>query len=383
MNGEKDRNKTLRTAGYTGIVLNLLLFIFKLFAGYISSSIAITADGFNNLSDAGSSVVSLTASRMAIKEADKQHPFGHGRIEYIAAFVVSCIIINVGFSTARESVKHIIYPENIIFKNAAVAVIIFSILIKIFLGFYYKRVAKETESSIYRANSIDSFSDTLSSAATLISLFIFFYTDKNIDAYIGFAVALLVLYNGIDMAKEMIESLIGKPTDPVLYKGIEEFIKAQKGVIGTHDLLIHNYGPDKYMASIDVIIDARNSVLEAHEIVDGIEHGVKKKFNVDISIHMDPIDIHDMEMKTYYRDCITLMKQLGVNADFHDFSIRDEGNDAKKVLEFDILMPWDIDAIEEKRLLREFFRQFKGRHPDINCDVKIERPYINIDEMEE
>ena len=321
MNEHTERTKISERAGLTGIVCNLLLFVFKISIGIIINSVSIMADGFNNLSDAGSSVISVVGSKMAGKKADEDHPFGHGRIEYIAAFIVSILVLNVGLSSLQDSFRKILHPEMMHYSIYAAVILLVSMLAKLGLALFYRRVAEKIDSNIYRASSQDAFMDILTTATTFASLLIFHFFDRNIDAYVGLLVSLIVIWNGVGIARETLAPLIGDSIDPELFYTIIDFVERYPGILGSHDLIVHNYGPNQYMATIHAEVDGRSNIESAHDLIDRIEHDCETQLGVHLVIHMDPI--HNDDETRFYRALLaSILSELSPESSFHDFRIR-------------------------------------------------------------
>ncbi len=395
MNERTERLRISERAGLTGIVCNLLLFILKIAVGLFCHSISIMADGFNNLSDAGSSVISAGGSRMAGKKADEDHPFGHGRIEYIAAFIVSILVLNVGLSTLRDSADKILHPTELYFSGAAMLVLLFSILAKLGLAVYYRRVAARIDSGIYAAAAQDALMDTLTTASTLLSLLIFGFAGWNIDAYVGLLVSLIVIWNGIGIARDTLAPLIGDSIDPKIFYTIIDFVEGYPGILGSHDLIVHNYGPDQYMATIHAEVDGRSEIGAAHDLVDRIEQDCEARLGIHLLIHMDPVK--DDDETRFYRTLLQrVLRELSPKACFHDFRVRrarelalsaneengkntcsQEAQENLIYLVFDLVTPWGLPEAEETRLLHGIQNRMQAEHPEIRCIIRMDKPYMH------
>lgn len=382
MNDNTERQHIALKAGFTGMICNLLLFLLKFFIGFSIHSLSILADSFNNLSDMGSAAVSAIGSRMAGKKADEDHPFGHGRIEYITAFIVSILILSVGLNVLQNAFCKILHPEPVNYSRQAVWILLSSILVKIGLGFYYRHIASLIDSGVYAATAQDSFSDALITGASLCSLLLMQYAGINMDAYIGLLVALFVIVNGIQIAKNALAPLIGESIDPEQFYTILHFVEHYAGILGAHDLIIHNYGPEHFMASIHVEVDGKRSVSDVHAVIDDIEKDCKKTLGIDLVIHMDPVDEDDISR--HYRHLLTeTVGELSPVCSFHDFHMKENAGDDTTTLFFDLVTPWNTTEAEEKRLLKELRDRMVSRDPHIHCDIKIDKPYMHVHSKDE
>lgn len=282
---ENVENVKVRTAygmlaGITGICCNLLLFGGKLFAGLVVNSISVMADAFNNLSDAASSIIGFVGVRMAEKPADEEHPFGHGRMEYIAAFVVACLVIQVGFSLLKTAVGKILHPETLSFSAYSVGILVCSVLVKLWMASYNRKLGKKINSTVMMATAADSLGDVGATSATIVSLLVFRFFHINIDGVIGLVVSVLVLLAGVNIAKDTLAPLLGQAIEPEVYHRISEFVESYDGIIGSHDLIVHNYGPSRSMASIHAEVPAKVDIEDSHAIVDRIERDALEKLGI-------------------------------------------------------------------------------------------------------
>ena len=405
MNEHTERTRISERAGFTGIVCNLLLFVFKISIGLIIHSVSIMADGFNNLSDAGSSVISVVGSKMAGKKADEDHPFGHGRIEYIAAFIVSILVLNVGLSSLEDSFQKILHPEALHYSIYAVVILLGSMAVKLGLALFYRHVAEQIDSNIYRASSQDAFMDILTTATTFASLLIFHLSAWNIDAYVGALVSLIVLWNGVGIARETLAPLIGDSIDPELFYTLIDFVESYPGILGSHDLIVHNYGPNQYMATIHAEVDGKSDIESAHDLVDQIEHDCETQLGVHLVIHMDPVN-NDDETRFYRAMLTNVLASLSPESSFHDFRVRHEleGMPASKkpgrhghsargskgshdtgfiYLVFDLVTPWNLSKEEETKLLHGLQNRMQIENPEVRCIIQLDKPYMHTHSEEE
>ena len=322
-----------------GILLNVLLFAFKFFAGIISGSVAVTADAFNNLSDAGSSIITLLGFKISAKKPDSSHPFGHGRSEYIAGLIVSFLIILMGFELGKGSVEKIISPENVVFSPLVITILAVSVAVKFYMAFYNRLKKKKIDSSAMHAASIDSISDAVATAFVLFSMFFYKYTNINIDPYCGLLVSLFILTAGIRAANETISPLLGKSADPDMVKKIEEIVKSLPEVIGMHDLIAHDYGNGRQIISLHVEVDADGDFIGLHDVIDNIERRLSDELSCIATIHMDPIVRSDTELSDVKNMICDYLATTYPNVTTHDFRMV-RGNTHTNVI-FDAVIPFD------------------------------------------
>ncbi len=318
--------KTVRTiygyvCGGAGIFLNLFLFTIKLFIGFVSSSIAITADAFNNLTDAGSSVISLFGFILSGQKADKEHPFGHGRIEYIAGMFISIAIIFVGVELLRSSMGKILHPTKFIFNKYVVIVLIISILVKIYMAYYNRRCGKKIQSSALFAVATDSISDAIATSAILLSSVFMYFTHIQIDGYVGLLVSLLIIKSGVDAVINTSSPLLGGTPDREFVKRVEEIVRQNPETVGIHDLVVHDYGPNKIFVSLHMEVDGSKEIFALHDAADLVERQISEELGCEAVIHMDPIDVNNPILKEIYT---TLQKRLDIvcpEGNVHDLRI--------------------------------------------------------------
>ena len=342
-NHENYKDQKVRSAygylcGIVGIVINILLFGGKFIAGYISGSVAVTADAFNNLSDAGSSVISLIGFRLASQKPDPEHPFGHGRFEYIASFIISMVIIMMGFELGKDSVTKIIHPENVEYSALTFVVLGVSILAKFYMFIYNRSVGMKIDSSTLKATATDSISDTVSTFAVLVSAILTVTTGIVIDGLVGLAVAGFIMFAGISSAKETIDSLLGTPPDEEFCKKIEDIVLSHDGMIGIHDMIVHNYGPGRVFISLHAEVPSDGNFVDIHDTIDNIEHDIMRETGCLATIHMDPVDVRDeltAQMKAKVGEIIS---EIDEQITFHDFRMV-SGPTHTNVI-FDIVVPY-------------------------------------------
>ena len=314
----------LRTAygvlcGTVSIILNLLLFAGKFFAGTVSGSIAITADAFNNLSDAGSSVVTLLGFRIAAKTPDPGHPFGHGRAEYLSGLAVAMLILLMGVELAKESLRKILHPTLVDFSWLAAGILAASICVKLYMAVYNRSIGKRMNAPALLAAAADSLSDCVSTAAVLIATLIGHFSGVPIDGWVGIFVALFILKGGVDAAKDTIDPLLGTPPTPEFVKEIEDLVMAHKEILGIHDLVVHDYGPGRVMISLHAEVPASGSVMELHDTIDNLEQELHRKLGCEAVIHMDPLADDDGATAAVREQVAELVKCIDPAIAIHDF----------------------------------------------------------------
>ena len=305
--------------GLVGIALNILLFAGKFFAGTLSGSIAITADAFNNLSDAGSSVVTLLGFRLAGRKPDPEHPFGHGRMEYLSGLVVSALILLMGVELAKSSFQKILHPEAVEFSVAAVVILLASIAVKLYMSVYNRTIGKKIHSAAMVATGIDSLSDTISTVAVLIAMVVGKLSGLMIDGWVGMVVALFILYSACRAAMETVSPLLGQAPEAEFVQRIEELVLAHEDVCGIHDLVVHDYGPGRVMISLHAEVPSSGDILELHDMIDGIEMELRQQLDCEAVIHMDPIVVDDAVTTDMRIRTAALVKEVDERATIHDF----------------------------------------------------------------
>ncbi len=327
--------------GAVGIVLNIFLFMGKALAGYASGSIAITADAFNNLSDAGSSLITLVGFKMAGQKADSDHPFGHGRIEYISGFLVSVVILIMAFELFKSSVDKILHPEAVDANPVIIGILIASILVKIYMFLYNRGVGRKIDSAAMDATAKDSLSDTVATAVVLGTTVLSYFSGLKIDGYCGLLVALFVFWAGYSAAKETIGPLLGQPPEPEFVQRIESIIMEYKaqGVLGIHDLVVHNYGPGRVMLSVHVEVPSTGDILELHDMIDVVEHRLARELNCSAVIHMDPVCLNDELTNELKKMVAKIISGMEGKISFHDFRIVHGSTHTNLI--FDVVVPFD------------------------------------------
>lgn len=377
ISNEKVRGKYIFLGGIVGILSNLLLFLIKLSVGLITSSIAIMADAFNNLSDAGSSIITIVGFKLSDKPADAEHPFGHGRMEYISALIVSFMVMLVGFEFVKSSVKRIFNPIKIEFETIPFVLLLISILIKLWLSHFNKFIGNKIDSSALKAASTDALGDVFTSSSVAISFLVSKFTSFPIDGYLGTLVALFILYSGFTLTKETLNPLLGEAPDPELVQKIKDMVLSYDKITGVHDLIIHNYGPCRCMASIHAEVPSNISIMEIHEIIDKAEREISEKLKIYLVIHMDPIAIDDKEVKKDYDMICDIIKQDERIKSIHDFRVIGKG-DVKNLL-FDIVIDSEKmfkTMTKRETLVATINKAVKENHPKYNCIITVDNDYL-------
>ncbi|MBQ2125842.1 MAG: cation transporter [Spirochaetales bacterium] len=344
----EEREKVGTKASIVGIVTNAALFVLKFILGSMMRSVAVIADGFNNLSDAASSIVSLIGFKVAGKKPDAKHPFGYGRIEYIAALVVSFLILTTGLSVIKDSFANIIKPESLSVTLAGFIGLGISIVAKIVLGLYTKRLGKKIDSISLIASGTDALNDVVVTFATVISMVVFMIFKVNIDGYIGCVVAFFIIKAGIEVVTDALGPLLGQPADKEVVDKIEEIILSGEGIVGVHDLVVHNYGPGRIFASAHAEIPSDCDLLRMHDIIDQIETKIFKEINVEITIHFDPIDVNNDNLARMREKVAEIVNNIDSTLKFHDF--RMVSGHTHTNLIFDIVYPYNCKLKEEEVL---------------------------------
>lgn len=335
-----------KLSGIVGIFSNLFLFVIKFVIGTVVHSVSIQADGVNNLTDAGSNIISILSFHLANKPADKDHPFGHERTETIASLFVGILILVLGFETAKESISKVIHPGSIDFRIASVIILLISIIVKFWMYAYNKKFSKTYDSSLLEATALDSISDVCGTTAVLVSTLLSPVLHFNLDGYMGIVVSGIILYGAYGLLRDMINSLIGEAPDPELVHNIVDMIMAHPAILGVHDMMLHNYGPNKIFASAHVEVDSSKDIFETHDHIDNIEREVKENMNIDLVLHMDPVKVNDPETELYRAKVVEAIHQIDPKWGFHDFRIVSGPTHVNLV--FDLVIPFEEKYTQEE-----------------------------------
>lgn len=331
-----------KLAGIVGIVCNSLLFLLKLIVGILSGAVSVIADAMNNLSDAASSVVTLVGFQLAQRPADRDHPFGHARYEYLSGLTVAALILVIGGELAVTSVKRIFVPAAVELTAVTFGVLVCAVAVKLWMSIFFKKLGMRIESTTLKAASVDSRNDVIATAAVLAGCMIEWLLHINVDAYMGLAVAVFILWSGIDMAKQTISPLLGERANTQLTEQISHHILSHEKVLGIHDLLVHDYGPGKCFASVHVELSAQEDPLVCHDIIDGIENDVLDNLNVHLVIHYDPVVTDDAEWNQMRQLTESIISTVDSRLSMHDFRLVRGASQTKLV--FDITMPYAMDC---------------------------------------
>ena len=360
-----------KLSGIVGIFSNLFLFVIKFVIGTVVHSVSIQADGVNNLTDAGSNIISILSFHLANKPADKDHPFGHERTETIASLFVGILILVLGFETAKESISKVIHPGSIDFRIASVIILLISIIVKFWMYAYNKKLSKTYDSSLLEATALDSISDVCGTTAVLVSTLLSPVLHFNLDGYMGIVVSGIILYGAYGLLRDMINSLIGEAPDPELVHNIVDRIMAHPAILGVHDMMLHNYGPNKIFASAHVEVDSSKDIFETHDHIDNIEREVKENMNIDLVLHMDPVKVNDPETELYRAKVVEAIHQIDPKWGFHDFRIVSGPTHVNLV--FDLVIPFEEKYTQEE--IEEMLLKHIDSDKKIYLVLTIDHPY--------
>ena len=375
-NYQDTKNANVRTSvgklsGIVGILNNLFLFVIKFLIGTIVHSVSIQADGVNNLTDAGSNIISILSFHLSNKPADKDHPFGHERTETIASLFVGILILVLGFETAKESISKVIHPGSIDFRIASVIILLISIMVKFWMYAYNKKLSKAYDSSLLEATALDSISDVCGTTAVLVSTLLSPVLHFNLDGYMGIVVSGIILYGAYGLLRDMINSLIGEAPDPELVHNIVDMIMAHPVILGVHDMMLHNYGPNKIFASAHVEVDSSKDIFETHDHIDNIEREVKENMNIDLVLHMDPVKVNDPETELYRAKVVEAIHQIDPKWGFHDFRIVSGPTHVNLV--FDLVIPFEEKYTQEE--IEAMLLKYIQSDKKIYLVLTIDHPY--------
>ena len=378
-NHEDTENPDVRTAygilsSVVGIFCNVLLFGVKMTIGTLMRSMAVMADAFNNLSDAASSVIGFVGVKMANKPADKDHPFGHGRMEYIAALIVSFLVIEVGITFFKSSIEKIRNPEELAFSWISFIILALSVGVKLWLSVFNRVLGRRIDSKVMLATAADSMGDVITTTATLVSIIVCRFSGVNIDGVVGLIVSIVVIMSGISIARDTLEPLIGKGVDPKLYGEIKELVESYDGIVGTHDLIVHNYGPGRSMASIHAEVPRDVDIETSNEIIDRAEREVSKKLGLFLVIHMDPVEVHDARVLAIKEKLGRVLHALDDRLTFHDFRVvfgKEQIN-----LIFDLVVPFTYNEEEELKLSQQVMALMQEVDARYQCVITMDRSFV-------
>ncbi len=379
-NYQNIENQQVRTdygilSSIVGVICNIILFGIKIAIGLLINSISVMADAFNNLSDAASSIISFAGVKLANRPADKEHPFGHGRYEYISALVVAFLVLQVGLSCMKSAVDKILHPSLIQSSWITIGILAISILLKVWLGRFNQKLGERINSNVMKATAADSFGDVLITSATVISVVIGHITKWKIDGYMGFVVSIFVLYAGFNIAKDTLEPLLGEAATPETYKKISGFVEGYEGILGTHDLIVHNYGPSHTMATIHAEISKDADIVEVHEVIDRIEHEALKKLDIFLVIHMDPIEANDERVIRLKKEINDLVQGIDKEASIHDFRMVNGENRINLI--FDMVVPHSYSLEQQQSLEKRVRKEMSEKDKRYQCVITVEHSYVS------
>lgn len=378
-NSANVENQKVRTSygilsSIVGILCNVFLFGVKLTVGMIINSISVTADAFNNLSDAASSVISFIGVKLAGRPADKEHPFGHGRFEYIAALAVAFLILQVGFSLFQSSFQKVLKPEDIDFNPVLTGILCVSVLVKVWMMLFNRKLGKRINSTVMLATSQDSMNDIIVTSATILSTLIVGLAGIMVDGYAGVAVSIFVMLSGINIAKDTLQPLLGQAVDREVYQKIADMVRRYEGILGIHDLIIHNYGPTKRMATIHVEVPSDINFIKIHETIDRIERDALDQLDLTLVIHMDPIEINDAAVLEKREMVVNIVAQLEPKANIHDFRV--VNGEQRIRLIFDLVIPYSYKGSSEQKLQESIDEEVKKYDARYQCVITMENSFV-------
>lgn len=356
-----------------GIILNVVLFSLKYFAGFISGSVAIMADAFNNLSDAGSSIITLVGFKFTGMKPDNEHPFGHGRVEYIAGLIVSIAIILMGFELLKSSIEKIFKSVSVETSTIAFVILIVSIFIKLYMAFYNKNISEKIKSAAMKATAIDSLSDAIATTVVFVSMVVTKFTGYKIDGYCGAVVAVFILFAGYGAAKDTISPLLGTKPAPETVNEIKEIVISHSGVLGIHDLMVHDYGPGRMIISLHAEVSGDGDIYEIHSMIDDIENELNERFNCESVIHMDPVDTGNEKARIMYSEISEMVKKIDERFSIHDFRIVSCKTYYNII--FDMIVPPKYNE-SDKEIKEKVAMMISEIYPGYHAIIKIDKSYI-------
>ena len=374
VNEQRVRESYGITASITGIILNTLLSIGKILTGIIFNSISVTADGVNNLSDGASSVITLIGFKISSKPADKDHPFGHARMEYLTGLILGIAVILVGVELIKSSFDKIMNPTKTIFSIEMIVVLIVSVLIKLWISLFYKKLGDKISSATLKASSTDSRNDVISTIVVILSLLVSNATGYEVDGYVGILVALFILYSGYDILRDILNPLLGEMPDREFIESIENKILSYDGIVNIHDLVVHNYGPNRYFASVHAEVDAKEDIMKSHDLIDNIERDFARELDISLVIHLDPIITDDEEINELRSMTDKIVKSIDERLSMHDFRV--VKGETHTNLIFDVLVPVDYD-IKSSKLVSLIEEEVQNDNETYFAVVTVDKNYVS------
>jgi cation diffusion facilitator family transporter len=360
-------------ASCVGIGCNVFLFLLKLTVGMMVNSVSVMSDAFNNLSDAASSIISFVGVKLADRPADEKHPFGYGRMEYVAALVVSFLVIEVGWTLLKTSFDKIIHPNEISFRLSSVLILAASILVKLWMAYYNRKWGEKIQSTVMKATAADSLGDVLTTSATVLALAVYGIWGWNVDGIVGLVVSVIVIIAGINIAKDTLAPLLGEAISQEVYDKITDFVESYDGIQGTHDLIVHNYGPSKSMASIHAEVPNNVEIEKSHEIIDRIERDAMEKLGIFLVIHMDPVSINDEKVIHYHDEVTEILKAMDPRCSIHDFRI--VNGEERVNLIFDLMVPREYPSSGDDALVQQINERIQEKESQCVCVITVERSF--------
>lgn len=382
-NYKDTEDKTVRQSygfvgGIVGICANILLFLIKLSVGTVTKSVAVVADAINNLSDAGSSIITIVGFKMADRPADEEHPFGHGRIEYISGLIVSFLVLLVGIEFIKTSFQKIISPEKVVFKLIPFILIVLSIFIKIWLSRFNSYVGNKINSTAFKASSMDALSDVFISGCVALSLLASKYISLPIDGYVGIVVSLFILYSGLSLIKDTLDPLLGEAPDPELVSNIRTEALKYEYITGIHDIIIHNYGPGRSMASFHAEVPEDASFVKVHEVIDRAEKEMSGKLNTYVVIHMDPVNTNNKEVERLKNEMDELLKSFPAVQSMHDFRVVGEGDTKNLIFDIVVNIRGKFTKNTEDELKSSIDNEIKKKYSHFNAVITVDRDFTSF-----
>ena len=367
------REKYGMLSSITGVIVNILLSVFKLIIGALAGSMSIISDALNNISDAGSSIVTMIGFKMSQKKVDSDHPWGHGRMEYISAFFVDILIILVGFELLQSSVEKIINPELPNINNVTIILLVVAILVKLWLFVFYKKIAKTISSAAIKGNAYDSISDSISTFAVLVSALVAKFMGVSIDGYVSLLVSVFILITGFKALKEIIDILLGMKPDPEFVSDIEKFAVKYDTIEGIHDIMVHDYGPGRKIVSFHAEVPANSDICRAHDIIDQMEQDIFEEFGCITTIHMDPIVVDNEEINKMRKETEEIVKGINEKFSIHDFRMTDGGERVNLI--FDLVIPTD-EKVNVEETVTKIQSEIHNKNKKYYAVIKAEHSYV-------
>lgn len=370
---DKKRESYSYLSGFGGILCNVLLCVIKFIIGTITNSVSITADAMNNLADASSNIFTIAGARLASKPVDDEHPFGHGRMEYISALVVSFLIFLMSFELGKSSVEKIINPQDTKFSIISLIILIVAVLVKLWMGFFNNKLYKMSGNINLKAVMKDCLNDCISTFATIVALLVSHFTEfKMIDGIIGICVAVIIFFAGVEIVKDVIGLLLGKPPEKELVDGIEEIVMSKEEIIGLHDLIVHDYGPGRIIASVHAEVPYDMDILKIHDVIDNVEQEIADKLNIIICIHMDPVVTNDETVNKYKNFVAEVIKDYNEEFSFHDFRMV-QGETHTNVI-FDLVVPHSF-ANNKKQIAKDIKSLINAKQNNLFAVITVEHKF--------